>query len=111
MGKIEKLDWVKVQLTRCCNLKCSFCSQADFRDASTIDADLFIKNVLEVAKPRLLIFTGGEPLAKYDTLKKLLEYCKEHNIQYRNRHFFKLHSCYWEDCQRVEKFKCCVGKI
>lgn len=81
MEKIEKLDWVKVQLTRCCNLKCSFCSQADFRDASTIDADLFIKNVLEVAKPRLLIFTGGEPLAKYDTLKKLLEYCKEHNIE------------------------------
>lgn len=68
-GKIEKLDWVKVQLTRCCNLKWSFCSQADFRDASTIDADLFIKNVLEVAKPRFLIFTGGEPLAKYDTLK------------------------------------------
>ncbi len=79
--KTEKLDWVKVQLTRACNLKCAFCSQADFRENKVVDVDLFIKNVLEVAKPRLLIVTGGEPLTKLDELYKLLEYCKSNNIE------------------------------
>lgn len=75
------LDWVKLQLTRCCNLKCSFCSQADFRDNNTIDADLFIKQVLDVAKPRLLILTGGEPLCKPTELFKILGYCRDNNIE------------------------------
>lgn len=77
----EKLDWIKVQLTRSCNLKCTFCSQADFRENKTIDVNLFIKNVLEVAKPRLLIITGGEPLTKLDELYKLLEYCQNNDIE------------------------------
>lgn len=76
-----KLDWVKVQLTRNCNLKCTFCSQAEFRDCNVVDTDLFIKNVLDIAKPRLLILTGGEPLTKLNELYKLLAYCKEHNIE------------------------------
>jgi len=79
--KTEKLDWVKVQLTRACNLKCSFCSQADFRENKTVDVDLFIKNVLEVCKPRLLIITGGEPLTKLQELYKLLDYCKNNKIE------------------------------
>ena len=36
-NKIDKLDWVKVQLTRACNLKCAFCSQADFKENKTVD--------------------------------------------------------------------------
>lgn len=77
----QKLDWVKVQLTRSCNLKCTFCSQANFREDKTVDVDLFIKNVLEVAKPRLLIITGGEPLTKLNELYKLLYYCKTNDIE------------------------------
>lgn len=50
MEKIEKLDWVKVQLTRCCNLKCSFCSQADFRDASTNRCRPFYKKCFRSRK-------------------------------------------------------------
>lgn len=76
-----ELDWIKVQLTRCCNLKCSFCSQADFRDGQTVDVDLFIDKVLKVAKPRLLIITGGEPLTQYEQLIKLIKYCKANNIE------------------------------
>lgn len=76
-----KLDWIKVQLTRCCNLKCSFCSQADFRDGQTVDTKKFIENVLAVAKPRLLIFTGGEPITRIQELEELLTYCKENNIE------------------------------
>ncbi|MCL2860146.1 MAG: radical SAM protein [Oscillospiraceae bacterium] len=76
-----KLDWVKVQLTRTCNLKCSFCSQADFRDNSVVNVDEFINNVLDIAKPRLLIFTGGEPITKYQELERLLIYCKNNKIE------------------------------
>ena len=77
----QKLDWVKVQLTRSCNLKCAFCSQADFKENKVVDVDLFIKNVLEVSNPRLLIITGGEPLTRLDQLYKLLDYCKNNNIE------------------------------
>ncbi len=79
-GEFE-LDWLKLQLTRGCNLKCSFCSQADFRDNSTIDTKLFIKQVLNISKPRLLILTGGEPLSKPTELFELLDYCKGNNIE------------------------------
>ena len=82
-GEYE-LDWVKLQLTRCCNLKCSFCSQADFRDTNTIDTDLFIEKVLIPSKPRLLIITGGEPLTKFEELKKILP-SYLHNRQYMQK--------------------------
>lgn len=56
-----------------CNLRCSFCSQADFRENKVVDVDLFIKNVLEVTKSRSLIVTSGELLAKLEDIYKLID--------------------------------------
>lgn len=68
----HRLDWIKVQLTRQCNFKCEFCSQADWASPETLDLEAFRTAVLDhLPSLRLLIITGGEPLARYRRLLAL----------------------------------------
>lgn len=72
------MDWIKLQVTRSCNFSCSFCSQAEWASSETIDLDVFYRNVLDRAeKLRLLIITGGEPLARYTVICNLLKECSK----------------------------------
>lgn len=77
-----KPDWIKVQITRNCNLSCSFCSQAEWRENVNLDISRLIENVLLPAMPlRLLIITGGEPLTKIPELTELLSFCQSNKIE------------------------------
>lgn len=76
-----KLDWMKLQITRICNLSCSYCSQANWRDQMSVDLDLFKKQVIDRMSVRLLIITGGEPMCVFDELIALIRYCKQRNIE------------------------------
>jgi MoaA/NifB/PqqE/SkfB family radical SAM enzyme len=70
------LDWLKVQITRLCNFTCSFCSQADWASQETLDIDVLERSVLgRLDGLRLLIVTGGEPLARFDSLIELSRRC------------------------------------
>ncbi len=75
------LDWVKAQLTRLCNLSCSFCSQADSSARTTLDAGRLIRQLLALVEVRLLILTGGEPLVVPDALVELLDYCSSRGTE------------------------------
>ena len=76
-----ELDWVKLQITRICNLSCSYCSQAGWKDKTTINFNLFKKQVIDNISARLLIVTGGEPMCVFDELLELIQYCKEKNME------------------------------
>lgn len=80
-AKQYELDWLKVQITRRCNLSCHFCSQADWRSKEVLDVPQFLERVLSKADVRLLIITGGEPLTVLDELETLLEYCQSRGIE------------------------------
>ena len=67
-----RLDWIKVQLTRLCNFDCQFCSQAEWAGPETIDIERLRSAVFDrLPALRLLIVTGGEPLARYSELLEL----------------------------------------
>lgn len=67
-----RLDWIKVQLTRLCNFGCQFCSQAEWASRETIDIERLRSAVFDrFPALRLLIITGGEPLASYGKLLEL----------------------------------------
>ncbi len=71
-SKGYQLDWLKVQLTHLCNFSCSFCSQKDWASSDSIDLDALNNSVLShLTQLRLLIITGGEPIAKFDLLNEL----------------------------------------
>ncbi len=78
----HRLDWLKVQVTRLCNFSCSFCSQADWASRETIDLDALERSVLSrLDALRLLIVTGGEPLARFSILEQLVSLARSRGTE------------------------------
>jgi MoaA/NifB/PqqE/SkfB family radical SAM enzyme len=67
------------QVTRRCNLKCIYCSEADtLPDAKLSDIKKMIDKLVSHGLKRISI-TGGEPLLR-DDIEEILKYVKEKNV-------------------------------
>jgi len=76
-----KLDYLKVALTKRCNYACSFCSQSDFLNNSTLRFSTMQERVLSRFLPRLIILTGGEPLMEPADVRAYVRYCSENDVE------------------------------
>ena len=76
-----ELEWIKVQLTRRCNFRCQYCSQADWASNEVLDVDGFIQRILSQVAVRALVITGGEPLAAFPELVHLCQYCRQRGLE------------------------------
>ncbi len=76
-------------LTKGCNLSCNYCfaSACDIDEKFNMDINT-AKKVVEFVmkspgKAKTIEFQGGEPLANYEVLKKVVVYAKELNKEYK----------------------------
>lgn len=72
-----------LEITKRCNLKCRYCYVQKNEDMMQLDVgyksiDISLRQAKKTNDKTLLIyFIGGEPLLKYDSIKKYCEYAKE----------------------------------
>ncbi len=93
-------SWIEV--TRKCNLKCTFCYEESSPDCyekmDFEDFKLAIKNLKDVGI-RNIQFIGGEPMILGDELKKMITYCRQNPTDfdfievYTNGVFIQTHWC------------------
>lgn len=75
------MEWIKIQLTRKCNLNCKYCSQAEFDRTHDLNIETLKKSVIEPSKIRLLIISGGEPLVCLEKLLDIVSFCSKKGIE------------------------------
>ena len=76
----KRFKKIYVEITNCCNLKCSFCSEGK-RAKEVMSVDKFehiISNIKEYTN-LVALHVKGEPLL-HPNLKEILEVCKKNNI-------------------------------
>ncbi len=75
----RKIEKVMFKITNKCNLKCYHCSVDAKVDSNIKEIDFEdIKRIIDILvqeNPKLLVFTGGEPLVRKDIFD-ILDYCK-----------------------------------
>lgn len=59
---MPEMEWMKIQLTRKCNLNCKYYSQAEFDRTHDLDIEDLKMNAILPSSIRLVIITGGELL-------------------------------------------------
>ena len=77
--KDKNFDVAYISLTNKCNLNCKHCSTKCSPKGKEILSKEKIKNIianLKQLKPKIVIFTGGEPLIR-DDLEEILKFAKE----------------------------------
>ena len=107
----KKINTIILLLTEKCNLRCKYCYTAnwsfDNRDKNDMSFDC-IKSCIDFIKDKdkvKIIFSGGEPLLRFDLMKNTVEYVKIHCNSYnfgivtngtlinkKHREFFRMHN-------------------
>ncbi len=79
--KIAKTpNYLMIEPTNKCNLKCQMCSREELTDIGDMDFELFLHIMKELPNIETIKFQGlGEAYLAKDAIK-MLEYCKERNI-------------------------------
>lgn len=85
----ENINAMILQITQNCNMRCRYCafsgdgsdnrrhSHVDMPEQIALDAINFLYKHSKYSDKVSLSFYGGEPLLKFDLLKKCTKYCKE----------------------------------
>ena len=84
------LEMITLEITERCNLRCDYCAYQNYNSKfrSYGDADMpfeiaqksidyLISHSKEIMDPISITFYGGEPLLRYDFIKKCISYCGE----------------------------------
>jgi uncharacterized protein len=86
----RKVSTLTLNVTRKCNLKCSYCFENDeYRKLGNMPFIIAKKAIDTFFTDKnsnwVIIFTGGEPILNFDLLKKVIEYIeeKELKVEYR----------------------------
>lgn len=76
-----RVDGLTIELTRACNLRCSFCYQGTGRRADAIDGiePVRLRRILDGIEVRDVWLTGGEPIL-YRRLPSLLAYLADRGV-------------------------------
>ena len=73
-------NYLMIEPTNKCNLRCQMCSREELTDIGDMDYELFLKIMGELPEIKTVKFQGlGEAYLAKDAIK-MLEYCKERNI-------------------------------
>lgn len=76
----ETPNYLMIEPTNKCNLKCQMCSREELSDIGDMDYELFLKIMAELPGIRTVKFQGlGEAYLAKDAIK-MLEYCKKRDI-------------------------------
>lgn len=81
---LDKLEQLRIELTKKCNLGCLDCYTRQFRKEDKEFSVGEIINLIDDALPiglKILSITGGEPLLEYEKLRKVLQYAKSKNLE------------------------------
>lgn len=81
LGKIV-IKTIALNVVQTCNLNCSYCyaGQGDYGHASSMTEEVAYAAVKQFAKKTdelKIVFFGGEPLLKFDLIKKVVHYCSK----------------------------------
>lgn len=90
VDKPTKVKILTLNITRKCNLKCSYCFESsEYRKKSDMPfevaqraIDTFFTNA---SSDWVIIFTGGEPLLNYDLICRVVEYVNEKKLKVEYR--------------------------
>ncbi len=80
--RLSRMSYMEMILTDQCNLRCSYCFEKDknphnMSDETAIAAVDFLMQESGPAKNLTLLFFGGEPLLRFDMIKKVHKYAGE----------------------------------
>lgn len=78
---MHEMEWIKIQLTRKCNLNCKYCSQAEFDRTQDLDIEDVKINAILPSSVRLVIISGGEPLVCFEKLLDIINFCSTRGIE------------------------------
>ena len=77
---INTPNYLMIEPTNKCNLKCQMCSREELTDIGDMDWELFLKVMEELPDIKTVKFQGlGEAYLAKDAIR-MLEYCKQRNI-------------------------------
>lgn len=86
----RRVSILTLNTTRKCNLKCSYCFEdKEYREMGSMSFEIAKKAIDtffdDESKKWIIVFTGGEPLLKFDLIKDIVEYVTERGLEVEYR--------------------------
>ncbi len=84
--ELKNINWISLELSRYCNLNCSYCYQGSEREKKHMPEKIAMRAISVLyencskSAPGLVFF-GGEPLLNFELLKKCIAKCKEYELK------------------------------